>query len=344
MKLLALLIIATFSSVTATFTCSKAQISSGTKSIALNNRKAGFNKLYQPNAGDNVFFEADHSPTVPKSNSIIRKQNSQEYEHPETKELVALVKEAAKLLQNEGEKAFEEFRVKDSRWRKDETYIFVFDLQGKMLVHPDPKLEGKNQLNLKDTAGKPIIKGLLSAAQAGPSKPEGWYHYQWPVPGSNHPAWKSSYVQLVKAPSGKSYLVSSGMYTNFMERAFVIDAVENAVAELEKHGSAALSLFKDPAGPYRAKDAYLFIINSQGVELVNPAFPEYVGKNVLNLKDANGKLMIKEMLTVAKSKGTGWVDYMWPKPGVKKPTRKSTYVSKAKLGNEMVMVGCGVYF
>jgi len=269
-------------------------------------------------------------------------QNSQPYQHAETRQVVTLVNEAAELVKTKGESAFGEFKVQGSKWRKGLTYIIVLDPKGNMLVHQDQKLEGKNQLNLKDINGKPFIKGLLAVAQT-PGKPDGWYHYQWTAPGSTKPLWKSTYARLVKAPSGKSYVVASGIYTNYMEKAFVVDAVENAVAEIEKRGEAAFPLLKDPAGPYRAKDAYMIAITSEGVEKVNPAFPQYVGKNVLNVKDSQGKPMIREILEMAKNKNGGWVDYMWPKPGEKTSSKKSTYIRKAKLGNDWIAVGCGVY-
>ena len=170
---------------------------------------------------------------------------SDDYQYKETRELVALVKDAAELVRTKGEAAFTDFRLSGSRWRQEETYIFVLDPQGNMLVHPDPAMEGKNELDLKDINGKPIIRGLIGAATTLPSKPEGWYQYQWPVPGGILPRWKSSYVQLVGAPSGKSYVVASGMYNDRMEKSFVVDEVKDAVGQIEKNGEAAFPLFHD---------------------------------------------------------------------------------------------------
>ncbi|WP_114782628.1 cache domain-containing protein [Botryobacter ruber] len=267
----------------------------------------------------------------------------QNYQLDETRDLVQLVKAAADLLQQKGEAAFTDFRQPGSRWRQGESYIFVLDPEGNMLVHPDPELEGKNQLELKDINGKPIIRGLISAATATPGKAGGWYHYEWPVPGALLPRWKSSYVQLVQAPSGKSYLVGSGMYNNRMEKEFIEDLVKSAVAAIENNGEAAFQLFQDPTGPYLVKDTYVFVVDEKGTELVNPAFPNLAGRNLLDLKDTQGKPLVREMLKVVQTKGSGWVDYMWPKPGESISTQKSTYVSKAKLGNAWVMVGSGVY-
>ncbi|MFD2247523.1 cache domain-containing protein [Pontibacter ruber] len=274
----------------------------------------------------------------------IAARQGQQTQQDSTKLLVQLVKDASEQVRKNGEKAFTEFREKGSRWRKGETYIFVLDTKGNMLVHNDPEMENKNQLQLKDINGKPIVRGLISAATTQPDKPEGWYHYEWPVPGGLLPRWKSSYVRLVKAPSGKSYVVGSGMYNDRMERAFVVDLVTKGVAEVEQHGEAAYKTFHDPTGPYLAKDAYIFVFTMEGVEIVNPAFPTVEGNNNYDMKDAEGKYLVREILKTATTKGAGWVDYMWPKPGESIPTQKSAFVHLANMPNgKQVVVGCGVY-
>ena len=268
---------------------------------------------------------------------------SDDYQYKETRDLVQLVNDAADLLRVKGEAAFTDFRAPSSRWRQGETYIFVLDPEGKMLVHPDPAMEGKNEIDLKDVNGKPIIRGLIDAATTVPSKTEGWYHYQWPVSGGLLPRWKSTYVRLVTDPSGARYIVGAGMYNDRMEKAFVVDVVKDAVEEIEKNGESAFQLFHDRTGPFIAKDAYIFVYDMNGVDLVNPGFPNLEGRNLLDLKDTQGKQVMQEMLKVVQTSGSGWVDYMWPKPGESVSTKKSAYVSKAKMGDKWVLVGCGVY-
>jgi signal transduction histidine kinase len=269
--------------------------------------------------------------------------SDQLYQYKETLELIQLVKDAAELVRSKGEAAFGDFRVSGSRWRHEETYVFVLDPKGNMLVHPDPTMEGRNELDLKDISGKPIIQGLLAAAMTSPSKPEGWYHYQWPVPEGLLPRWKSTYVQLVTAPSGNSYVVGSGIYNDRMERVFVVDMVKDAIEQIKEHGAAVFPLFHDPTGPFIAKDAYIFVFDMKGIDLVNPGFPNLEGRNLLDLKDTQGKQLIREMFELVHTSGFGWVDYMWPKPGESASTQKSAYVSKAKMGDQWVLVGCGVY-
>lgn len=273
----------------------------------------------------------------------VSRADDQAIEHRDTRELVALVNSAAALVQAKGERAFPEFRFPDSRWRHGDTYVFVMDLKGNMLVHPDPTMEGENEMDLKDVNGKPIVRGLIDAATTVPDKPEGWYHYEWPVPNEILPRWKSSFVRLVTAPSGKKYVVGSGMYDDRMERAFVVDMVKGAVAQIDRKGKAAFPLFRDPKGPFMAKDAYIFVIDPSGVAVVNPGFPYLEGRNLLSWKDTQGKEPIREMVERVRARGSGWIDYMWPKPGESLATQKSAYVSKANLEGHWVVVGCGVY-
>jgi signal transduction histidine kinase len=268
---------------------------------------------------------------------------AQNYEFKDTQELVSLVNNAAELVRVQGEKAFQEFSQEGSPWRKKDKYVFVLDQKGEMIVHPDQALKGKNTLNLKDINGRPIIKGLLEAATTFPEKAEGWYHYQWPIPGELQPRWKSSFVKLIKTPAGANYIVGSGMYTEKMEKSFVQDMVKDAAALIEQKGKEAFKVFHDETGRFRAKDSYVFVIDPKGVELVNPAFPNLEGRNLLSLKDSENKELVKEMLKIAHSSGSGWVNYMWPKPGESVPTEKSTYVQKVKVGNEWLVVGSGVY-
>jgi hypothetical protein len=95
--------------------------------------------------------------------------------------------------------------------------------------------------------------------------------------------------------------------------------------------------FRDTTVPnsYRelAEDGYIFVVDMDGVELVNPVFPNLEGRNLLDLKDTGGKLLIRDMLKVVRTDGSGWVDYMWPRPGASVSTRKSTYVRRARMGD-----------
>ena len=70
------------------------------------------------------------------------------------RELILLVNDAANNIRSNGENAFREFEINGSRWRKGETYVFVLDPDGVMLVHEDSSMVGKNVIDLKDVNGQ----------------------------------------------------------------------------------------------------------------------------------------------------------------------------------------------
>ena len=263
-------------------------------------------------------------------------------EHEETRDVILLVHAAADRIAKMGANAFPEFREQGSRWYSGDTYVFVSDLSGKMLMHPIRRdLEGRDVRNLRDVDGRPFVQRSQSIV-SGPEG-QGWNHYRWPKPGATQPSWKSSFVMRVTGPSGEQYSVGSGIYDAAVERMFAVDLVQQAVALVDDKGPAALRTLQSRTSGFSFQDYYVFMFDEDGIERVNPAQPELVGHSVLNIKSADGKVASREMMKMLETQDAGWVDYMWAKPGTTRQVRKSSYVTKTKLGDKTVYVGCGVY-
>jgi len=256
--------------------------------------------------------------------------------------LKQFVEEGAELISKKGEKAFDAFRRKRSKWLKGNRYLFVWDLNGMRYVYPpDRKGEGQNVRGIKDADGKPI--GELFIGTASSQKGKGWVHYRWPKPGALLPSWKSTYIMKTVSPSGKKYLVGSGAYDLPVQKTFVADAVDSAVRLLEKEGTKAFKTFRDRRSQYLYQDTYIFVISENGTELFNAAFPKLEGRNVLDYRDDKGNYFVRKLIHIAKEKGEGWVDYDWPKPGESGKSQKLTYVRKAVVDGRMVIVCAGLY-
>jgi signal transduction histidine kinase len=87
------------------------------------------------------------------------------------------------------------------------------------------------------------------------------------------------------------------------------------------------------------RDLYIFAYDFEGVVLAHGANPKLIGRNLYNLKDTDGKFLIRELIDAAKA-GNGWVDYKWSHPKTKKIMPKTAFVQKIDDG---LWIGCGTY-
>jgi len=131
--------------------------------------------------------------------------------------------------------------------------------------------------------------------------------------------------------------------------------VEQAVAHIKAYGEEkALKEFNNPHGKFvkdelyllgydlnevLKDDLYVFVYDLKGVLLANPKVPKLIGKNLYNEPDSKGKLFRKEIVDIANSRGSGWVDYTYMNPATKQEEIKITYCQK--VGN--LIVCCGAY-
>jgi len=122
----------------------------------------------------------------------------------------------------------------------------------------------------------------------------------------------------------------------------IIDKVREGVALVSKDGQEAFAKFRGKDSPFIFGGTYIWIHDRDGVMMMHPVKPKMETRPLLGLKDSNGKTFFVDMNKVAAT-GGGWVDYMWPKPGEKEPSLKVSYVMEAKHGNEVFVLGCGVY-
>ncbi|MBN1198750.1 MAG: cache domain-containing protein [Bacteroidales bacterium] len=263
------------------------------------------------------------------------------YAYPETIRLVALVDDAASTVSQRGEKAFTDFMRDGTKWRYGERYTFAIDLDGNILAHEDTSLVGKNMIDLKDPNGKPIIQWFIRKGLGFTQS--GWTHYLWVKPGDTVPSWKTTYVKLAKAPSGKIYVVGSGLYDMRMEKAFAIDAVNDATYLIRVEGTQAFDKLRDPTSEFVFKDTYIFVLDTSYNLLVNQPFRELEGKNLYDIQDTTGKYFFREFVQVAEEDGSGWVFYKWPKPDQIKPANKCSFVKKIVSKGNTYVVGTGIY-
>ena len=86
---------------------------------------------------------------------------------------------------------------------------------------------------------------------------------------------------------------------------------------------------------------YVFIYTFDGINIADPILKENKGKNLLNFKDPNGKKVIYDLIEVSKTKGGGFVNYVWNKPTTNTLEKKISYAISFKPWKWMI--GSGFY-
>ena len=108
-----------------------------------------------------------------------------------------------------------------------------------------------------------------------------------------------------------------------------------AAADAQKQALARLAALR-----YGGNE-YFFITDMQARVLMHAVSPQLVGKDMSDTKDANGKRLFVEMVETVRRSGSGFVDYLWPKPGSDQAQPKLSYVGG--FGPWGWVVGTGVY-
>lgn len=91
---------------------------------------------------------------------------------------------------------------------------------------------------------------------------------------------------------------------------------------------------------FKDRDLYIVVYDLNGKNLAQGANPKLVGKDLMGLKDPDGKPIIKMFVDLAKDKGKGWVEgYKFMNPVTQKMETKAMYLER--VGD--TLVGCGIY-
>jgi len=115
--------------------------------------------------------------------------------------------------------------------------------------------------------------------------------------------------------------------------------VEQATAYIKANGEEkALQEFNKPNGKFQWRDLYVFAYDLKGVMKGHPN-PKLIGRNLYNESDSEGKLFRKEIVDLANSRGSGWVDYTYMNPMTRQEEAKITYFRK----EGYLIVCCGAY-
>jgi cytochrome c len=118
--------------------------------------------------------------------------------------------------------------------------------------------------------------------------------------------------------------------------------VENAVAFIREKGlDYSIKVFSARKSPFIDGEMYIFAVSMDNVMLAHPYKPDLVGKNQGDTRDSKGKPVFVEFKQVAEKDGSGWVEYMSPKPGEKGDFIRRCFIKKVP--GENAYVGAGFF-
>jgi len=116
--------------------------------------------------------------------------------------------------------------------------------------------------------------------------------------------------------------------------------VKKAVTYIKANGKEkAFTEILNPKGQFVDRDLYITVYDLNGKCLAHGANPKMVGKDLIGLKDPDGKAFVKERVELAKTKDRFWQDYKFTNPLSKKIEPKTMYVERL----DDILVACGIY-
>lgn len=105
--------------------------------------------------------------------------------------------------------------------------------------------------------------------------------------------------------------------------------VKKGVAYIKTNGTQkGYAEITSKAGQFRYQDLYLVVYGLDGVVHAHGANEKMVGRNLIELKDVDGKAFVKERVEMGKSKPSFWQDLKFTNPENKKVEPKSMYCER----------------
>src|SRR5436190_4269055 len=170
------------------------------------------------------------------------------------------------------------------------------------------------------------------------------------------PVWRPALHAAIAAPLAAVWLAlsmsSGGCQDRLAGYAYkdtrdLVSLVEDAAALIEAKGDEAFKTFAQRDSRWLNADYYLFAYTLEGITVFHPVRPDLVGQNVMDLKDMNGKQIIRQITNIGRrpaSDASGWVFYLWEDQTQLMPTWKAAYVRKViTRDHKIYVVGSGSY-
>ncbi len=105
--------------------------------------------------------------------------------------------------------------------------------------------------------------------------------------------------------------------------------VKKGVAFIKANGKdKAYTEITSKQSQFTDRDLYLVVYRLDGTPLAHGANEKMVGRNLIDLRDIDGKEFVRERVEMAKAKSSFWQDYKFTNPVTKKVEAKAMYCER----------------
>lgn len=194
--------------------------------------------------------------------------------------------------------------LRNIRFNNNRGYFFIYETSGNNILHPiKTQIEGMNLWNFKDVKGHYVIRKLSKIVK---DKKEGFLTWWWTKPNDKRTEYQKIGFSKFFAPY--DWIIGTGEYVEDYKKVLK-NSILRRIDKI-KYG----------------KNGYFFIVDEKGVYLSHYK-KEYINKNRINLRDANGFLITKEIINAGQKKEGGFISYIGTiKPSTGKASKKISYI------------------
>ena len=209
-------------------------------------------------------------------------------------------------------------------------YLWLYDFDGNMYAHGRGKIAGRNRIDWQDTQGNYRNRTIVEQLQEHESM---WIDYY-----ESGNVLKRAYVRrLIDPRDGQRHFIGGGYYPE-VDMPMVKDFVRRSINYLQTNGpKIAFRDFNSYQGGFRPGPLRVFVYNMEGDILADGTNPSFVGQNMLNVTDPEGKSVAKQIIEKAKKFGKGIVTLF------SKDEYKDLYFEKVETPSGTYIVGSGYW-
>jgi len=211
-------------------------------------------------------------------------------------------------------------------YRLGDLYLFVYDMKGNCIAHGgNNALVGHNQFDEKDQDGRYIVREMIDQANAG----GGWVDFKLKN------SFQATYIEKIEM-GVDTYLIGAGMFPVAKPETMTL-LVKSAIGYLQTHSEdeTFATLISRKSGFVRG-DLCVFVVDLDGYCYAWGDSYELIWKNLLEWKDDEGKLFIKNMIE-GSSQGPDHFIYKFNKK------MRVDYAEQIEKNGKQYIVGSGFY-